>query len=180
MGVWKKIIELGYSRNSSPGNSKPEIFVSSSATGNSETELLVMVETNEVINKWVPKVRRALRSSARWFSDGKEGFVMRGNRPEKKLAKSIGSYTKKDQGAINLVAFSMERHGVFVHKGVGRGYNAKGNGFVVRTAKGPVTRPRVAVEWFNPILDKNVPALADNIARVNTDAAVNATRMKIN
>lgn len=181
MGVWKKLIEQGYSRNSVPGNDRSEVFISSPQTsGGNEVEFLVMVETNEVINKWVPKVRRALRSSARWFSDGKDGFVMRKGRGEKKLAQSIGSYSKKDQGAINMVAFSMERHGVFVHKGVGRGYNARGNGFVTRTAKGPMERQRIAVEWFNPILDKNVPALADDIARVNADAAVNATRMKIN
>jgi len=104
---------------------------------------------------------------------------MRHGRGEKKLAQSIGSYTKKEFGEINTIAFTMERHGVFVHKGVGRGYNARGNGFVTRTAKGPMTRQRVAVEWFNPILDKQVPELADAIAKVNANAAVNATKMKI-
>jgi hypothetical protein len=34
---------------------------------------------------------------------------------------------------------------------------------------------RVAVEWFNPVLDRNIPILADELANINADAAVNAT-----
>ena len=40
-------------------------------------------------------------------------------------------------------------------------------------------RERVAVEWFNPVLDRNIPILADELANINADAAVNATRMRI-
>lgn len=131
---------------------------------------------------WTPKVRRALRSSARWFSDGKSSsFVIRdhGKQVEKRLAESIGSYTRKDSNVINKIAFKFERHGVFVHKGVGRGYRASGTGFVNRIAKGPQLRPRIAVEWFNPVLDKHLPELANRIAQINADAVVNSTAMKI-
>jgi hypothetical protein len=139
---------------------------------------------NAVVLAWAPKVRTQLRSSALWFSNGKtESMVMRGRgakrRQERKLAQSISSKTRQSYGAIDTVTFQFERHGVFVHKGVGRGYNASG-GFVVRTAKHPAVRPRVAVDWFNPVLDKNIPELANRIAEVNADAAINAARMKIN
>lgn len=177
MGLWKTLIQEQLEngqRSRSKGNSEPVISVGGSYYFDIAGE-------NEVIEKWIPKVRRALRSSARWFTDGKEqSFVLRPGRGEKKLAESIGSYTKKDFGAITKVAFKFERHGVFVHKGVGRGYNARGNGFVMRTAKGEQERPRIAVEWFNPVLDKYLPELADNLAKVNADAAINATKMKIN
>ena len=179
MGVWKKLIEQGGNRRVA-GNDKPEIFLGSALDSGSDTDFMVIVEQNAEVQKWVPKVRRALRQSARWFTDGKDSFVMRPGRGEKKLAQSIGSYTKKDHGEINKIAFTMERHGVFVHKGVGRGYNARGNGFVIRTAKGPMEHQRVAVEWFNPILDQLIPELADSIAKVNADASINASRMKIN
>jgi hypothetical protein len=66
-----------------------------------------------------------------------------------------------------------------VHKGVGRGYHASGTGFVNRTAKGPQVHPRVAVEWFNPVLDQYLPELVEKIARINADAVVNSTAMKI-
>ena len=143
----------------------------------------VVADQNAAVLKWVPKVRAALRSSARWFSDGKtESMVIRdhGKQLEKKLANSIDSKFRKDFNVINNISFQFERHGVFVHKGVGRGYQSNGNGFVTRTAKYPARiRERVAVEWFNPVLDKNVPALADQIAEINTEAAINATNMRI-
>lgn len=138
---------------------------------------------NALVLRWTPKVRTALRSSARWFSDGKfESMVIRdgGKQVEKKLAASINSKVSKEFGLANYIGFSFERHGVFVHKGVGRGYQSNGKGFVIRTAKNPAAKQeRVAVEWFNPVLEKYIPELADKITEINADAAVNATRMKI-
>lgn len=163
------------------GNSKPVILVNRSPEETLQ-DMLDTVRTNEYIEMWIPKVRRALRSSARWFSDGKtESFVLRdhGKQTEKKLAESIGSYTQKDVDRIFKIAFKFERHGVFVHKGVGRGYRAAGNGFVNRIAKGPQEHPRVAVEWFNPTLDKFLPELVDRITKINADAVVNSAAMRI-
>lgn len=139
-------------------------------------------QQNKIIRQWIPKVRRSLRSSARRFSDGKpQGFVTRGkksgfSRMENKLAQSIKSKTKKSYGAVEMISFNFERHGVFVHKGVGRGYPISGNK-VIKNPSGKIRKP---VEWFNPIVDKYYPQLADKIAGVNADAAVNATRLKIN
>jgi len=138
---------------------------------------------NAEIQRWTPLVKASLKSSARWFSDGKfmsSVLRHRGNQIEKKLAASIGSKIGKQFGLANYIGFQFERHGVFVHKGVGRGYKAAGKGFVFRTAKNtPEKRERIAVEWFNPILAAKVPILADRIAEINADAAVNATKMKI-
>lgn len=121
---------------------------------------------NALVKKWVPKVRRNLRANARRFVNGKtQPFVVKGNRTEGKLNKSITARTGMDQDVIELVSFQFERHGVFVHKGVSR--------------KHPVSNPRTPQEWFNPALNKHLPELADELAKVNTDAAINATRMKI-
>ena len=131
---------------------------------------------NDAILAWVPKVRTALRTSARRFSDGKdEPFVIRGKQKETKLADSIGSTTSKQYGAIDRVGFKFERHGVFVHKGVGRKYPITGP----QDIKNPSGRVRVAVEWFNPELEKYVPELADTLARINADLALNATKLHI-
>jgi len=166
------------------GNSKPVILVNRTEQETLQ-DMLAGVRQNELIEMWVPKVRRALRSSARWFSDGKtDPFVIRdhGKQTEKKLADSIGSYTKKDIDTITKIAFKFERHGVFVHKGVGRGYHKVKNGFVIKTTKDAEDNPtinRVAVEWFNPVLDQYLPELVEKIARINADAVVNSTAMKI-
>jgi hypothetical protein len=143
-----------------------------------------IAENNAIFQNWVPKVRRALKTSARRFSDGKsQGFVTRGRvkgniHTEGKLAQSITSKTKKDYGSVELVSFNFERHGVFIHKGVGRGYEMV-SGKVIRTAKGPQTGTRVPEEWFNPVLDRYLPELADKLAELDANIAVNATKVKI-
>ena len=79
---------------------------------------------------------------------------------------------------------------MFVHKGVGRGYEMKG-GWVVRITKSedPATHqptwwgdepsPRLPNEWFNPLLEQTLPELTDKLAKINSDAVLNATRMMI-
>lgn len=54
------------------------------------------------------------------------------------------------------VGFKFPRHMVFVHKGVGGGNTSN------RTAK----------EWFNPVIDKNVQKLADELAEDYGELAV--------
>jgi hypothetical protein len=135
---------------------------------------------NSLVLAWVPMVRTKLISSARWFSDGKtEPMVMRGTgskrRQELKLAASIRSKTRQMYGEIDTITYTFERHGVFVHKGVGRGYPISGRGAI----KNPSGKTRVAVEWFNPVLDQNLPELANRIAEVNADAVLNSARAMI-
>ena len=136
---------------------------------------------NRVVRAWASKVRRKLRTSARWFADGKtESMVTRGKisghvRSEGKLFQSIGTRLKQGSGRYDSASFSFERHGVFVHKGVGRGYPLSG-GFITKTVN---PTPRVAVEWFNPVLNLHVPELANKITEMDANAAVNATRLRI-
>lgn len=173
---------MGAEKNAA-ANRSAERKARNKITGSGTQDNGVILEQNAAVIKWIPKVKNALRSSARWFTDGKtESMVIRdhGKQLEKKLAKSIESKFRKEFSVINNVSFQFERHGVFVHKGVGRGYESNGKGFVVRTAKNPARKnERTAVEWFNPVLDKNIPQLADKIAAINADASVNASRIRI-
>ena len=121
---------------------------------------------NNLVKKWAPKVRRNLRTNARKFVNGKtESFVVKGNRTEGKLAKSITARTGMESGVIEFVSFQFERHGVFVHKGVSKGHK--------------LDNPRQKGEWFNPSLDKHLPELADKLAEINANAALNAAKIKI-
>lgn len=86
-------------------------------------------------------IQRRLRDRTSWLIYGKQASKNRPGRIEKNLGDSIKSVTKKSYGVIDRVTYTFERHGVFVHKGVGRGYEMQG-GMVVRTAKSedPATR----------------------------------------
>lgn len=135
---------------------------------------------NQVVLSWVPGVRSKLITSARWFSDGKnQPMIIRGKgskrRNEYKLAASIKSKTRTRDGEIDTITYQFERHGVFVHKGVGRGYPIRG-GMII---KNPSGKTRVAVEWFNPVLDQEMPQLANMIAKINADAVLNSARAMI-
>ena len=141
-------------------------------------------QQNAIVRTWTQRVNRQIRSSASWFQSGKtEPFITRGTgakqRQEGKLVNSIKPSTKETLGEIDTISFSFERHGIFVHKGVGRGWEMAGK-LVRRTAKGEMKNGgRNAVEWFNPIIDINAPILADQIATINANAVLNATKLKI-
>lgn len=134
-------------------------------------------QINDAIRQWMPKVRTALKGSARWFSDGKqEPFVIRrGKQLERKLVNSIETKARYEYGRIMYVGVQIERHGVFVHKGVGRKYPIEGK----QTITNHSGQTRVAVEWFNPVLERHVPELADKLGQIHANLAVNATRMRI-
>ena len=156
---------MGYWKNNFYGGASPVAFANSRSVSITE-QYKIDKEQNAAVLKWVPKVRRNLKTSAMQFTKGKTvSMVTRGTQTEGKLANSIRSKTGKDYGVIELVTFQFERHGVFVHKGVSSGH--------------PISNPREATEWFNPILEKYIPELADRIADINADAALNATRMTI-
>lgn len=147
---------------------------------NEPFSLKEMHELNMAILNWIPKVRTQLKSSTLQFQDGKtKSFIIRkrksGKQKESKLFLSVNSRTHKEFGAIDGVGFLFERHGVFVHKGVGRGYKADGTVSV----KHPSGNPRVPVEWFNPVVNKYVPELANRMAQISADAVLNAARLRI-
>ena len=141
-------------------------------------------EQNAAITQWASMVQRHLRGAAVLLTHGKEGSVARPGRTERKLEDSIRTQSRRTYGVITGQSFMFERHGVFVHKGVGRGYEMRG-GMVERTAKedsifsNNMGKVRVPFEWFNPVIEQSLPELADKLANINADAAVNATRMLI-
>ena len=149
-----------------------------------------------IVVQWSSMVISYMRGAAAVLQHGKEGTIDRKTplHTERRLEDSLRSSTRVNYGVISSVSIQFERHGVFVHKGVGRGYHIQG-GVVIRTAKsdapgeGDHSFPRNKkdrmverhpYEWFNPVIDETLPELANKLAEINADAAVNATRMTIN
>lgn len=98
-------------------------------------------EQNATVKGWANMVTRKLKSSALQFKHGKSGMLQRGKgtiyqRNEDKLVNSIGRKIYMASGLAEGIGFKIERHGVFVHKGVGRGYIMEG-GIVIRNYKSP-------------------------------------------
>jgi hypothetical protein len=161
-------------------------------------------EQNTAVKGWANMVTRKLKSSALQFRHGKSGMVQRGTgtkyqRNEDKLINSIGRKIYMASGLAEGIGFKIERHGVFVHKGVGRGYIMEG-GVVIRGYKTPLgikkqaknsnrsvaskqkisgTINRHPAPWFNPVIENTVPELADKIAVINAEAVINELHAKI-
>lgn len=133
----------------------------------------------QALREWGQKVRPMLISSARQFTKGpKAGFVQRSGKKELPLT-NISTKIIRHNGIADGIGFGIQRHGVFVSKGVGSGYVMSG-GMVMRVAKtqgdGNTRKP---VDWFNPIIDSNVPSIADQVAEIHANLAINAVHMKI-
>jgi len=149
-----------------------------------------LVQLQQEAKQWAQMEVSRLRGRIRSLSSKGKGDLVR----------QLKSKTAIDAlGVLQRVSFSFPRHGVFFQKGVGRGYIMQG-GKVVRgsnpskeTKAYAASKNRVAgkvlkqgsmnrqpQDWFNAVIDQNVPALADIVSKYMADATVNATHMKIN
>lgn len=152
-----------------------------------EPEEIGLEEYNKRVTEWGSKLGNKIRASIRSLTSKGKGD----------LVKSLRLKAKKWYGEVDLLTYQFDRHGVFVHKGVGRGYHMEG-GRVVRGDKpGKVLTAltvnqklhqvvlksarvnRKPAEWFNPVVAENIEGLANLIAEMDADRMVNATKMMI-
>lgn len=71
--------------------------------------------------------------------------------PNKVALKDALKRTLRRQfGSIDRISYNMPRSAIFLHKGVSRGHG--------------IANPRVAKEWYTPIVDKNIDDLANIVA----------------
>jgi hypothetical protein len=80
------------------------------------------------------------------------------------LSKVLRSSVRKSRGMASRISFNMPRHAIFLHKGVGQGR--------------PANRPKGAKPWFNPVIDRNMPDLADKVANGQADLIVNTLNIQ--
>ncbi|HPT21943.1 MAG TPA: hypothetical protein PLR88_08370 [Bacteroidales bacterium] len=139
-------------------------------------------DLREIVSRWGNMVTRSLRNNASRFQHGKSQVIRKisDTKSEKKLAASLSYKVRSLYGVPQSVSFIFSRHGVFVQKGVGRGYKMSG-GMVIRTAKGEGGKTREPNDWFNSTIDRNLPNLERNIAERLADAAIdiNSEKSKI-
>ena len=80
---------------------------------------------------------------------------------------------------ITSIGFAFEEAGLYVHLGVGRGYNREG-GTVVATKKHNRDMLRKPKPWFDPVIEQHIPALEKIVADYCGDLFINTTRLLIN
>jgi len=95
------------------------------------------------------------------------------------LSSSLRTNFRRNAGSINRIGFSFRPYGVYVHKGVGRGYRMQGE-VVVRTAKSkPAPQKRIPKPWFNPVIETFTPDLDEIVGRYYSTAVINTVRIYI-
>ncbi|RYE07719.1 MAG: hypothetical protein EOP44_03175 [Sphingobacteriaceae bacterium] len=102
---------------------------------------------------------------------------------------SLKVKTRMTDGEISQVGFGYNRYLIFVHKGASRGHGGtKGSKWYDKLGRQRSTDPKSfgkmntgssrAKEWLNPVLDKEVPKLADIVAGFKAQAAIDLIKIK--
>lgn len=135
---------------------------------------------NDDIDAWRIDVTRQLRGNVRMLV-----------KQDELLSSSIDSNVYKKNGEPVRLGFSFEREGIYIHKGAGRGQGGfrGGSKWIDRYGKLKKTNPhsfykmgtgnRKPIRWFDPIIDKNLPALADVVAEYAADMQIDASRIYV-
>lgn len=155
-----------------------------------EPSNITQEDYNKRITGWGTQTGVEIRNAIRTLTSKGKGDLLRSLR-----AKSYKWY-----GEVDRIAFHFVRHGVFVHKGVERGYamiggkvlrvngsasmaywkeysRRKNRSFEPKLISGEMKRkPK---EWFNPVVSGRMEKLADLVAEMRADQAVNATKILI-
>ncbi len=141
---------------------------------------------NKEIEQWQDSVAEQVKS----LVSTRSSRVAEGLKPK--------AYTDK-YGLINRLGFSFPRHGVYIHKGAGRGhggftgskwsYVKRTRGIEVDTGIIRHTNPdslgeqnsggRLAFRWFDPVIKSRLPELADICMRHFDTMLIDATRIFI-
>lgn len=172
MGLWKRISESRGNRSGRGAGSWEGPFdVTIQDSGKTQRyersrNADEMEAFNEKLKAWSDKVRGSLPGSI--ASHGIGG---------KNLRRSIRGTFYYEFGEIYRLGFSFRREGIFIHKGVGRGYVMRG-ATVVKTAKteGFNRRPK---PWFNPVIEQYIPELEQIVKDYAHEAIINSTRIYI-
>ena len=146
--------------------------------------------------------RRQVKEKLRQFnSEVKEwmGYViqdLKGNiallvQKDEFLSDSLEPRIYKSKGETERVGFSFAREGIYIHRGAGRGQGGfrGGSKWTDKYGKLKKTNPdsfylmgtgnRQPIRWFDPIIEKNLPKLADIVADYAADMQIDASRIFI-
>lgn len=129
---------------------------------------------NAKIKAWGEKVDSSLRSSiSQW--------VVKDEKLSDSLKQNYRHYGKAPRSGqeITSVGFRFKAEGIYVHLGVGKGYNMEG-GTRILTKKTDSEWRRQPKPWFNPVIEQHIPELLEIVQEYCGSLIINATRIFIN
>lgn len=186
MGLMKRLIE-SRRRAPRPKHSAGESYLPFSLTFVSVSEIDRMERKqdakaryrfNKSVRDWSDQSVSALRTSVKslikrdvLLSDSIRGNIY---------------YDNKYGREAQRVGFSFAREGIFIHKGARRGHGGViGSSWLdrhgVRKHRSPLSAGKLSggIEWFDPVIERRIPQLADIVAEYSAHLQVNATNLYI-
>lgn len=99
-------------------------------------------------------------------------------------------YDKKYAKEANRIGFGFLREGIYIHKGAGRGQGGyQGSKWTDKYGSLKKTNPnslgkmgrgkRQPIEWFNPVIEKELEVLSKIVAEYSADLQIDATKIYI-
>ena len=124
---------------------------------------------NQKLLRWKSGTTAALKSQIGMLTSEGKGELM----------SELRGYVNQDpDGAISSFSWSFPRHGIFLIKGVGRGYVIE-DGKIMRAVRKNNTLytisdtiEREPKDWFNPVIEKRIPELSKMVANYYAEQGV--------
>lgn len=129
---------------------------------------------NAKVRAWGDQVNGALQSSI-------DNWITKDVKLKGSLKQNYRHYGKKiaEGEEVTSIGFGFRPEGIYVHLGVGRGYNMQG-GTRILTKKSNSEWNRNPKPWFNPVIEQHIPALIEIVREYCGTLLVNTTRIFIN
>ena len=129
---------------------------------------------NAKVRAWGNQVDAALRASI-------DNWITKDVKLSKSLKQNYRHYGKPiaEGQEVTSIGFAFKPEGIYVHLGVGMGYNMQG-GTRILTKKTDDKWNRQPKPWFNPVIEQHIPALIEIVREYCGTLLVNTTRIFIN
>jgi hypothetical protein len=118
---------------------------------------------NADAKNWARETQKALKAKLRSLDVKGTG----------RLIKSINYSVGKSFGVANKISYRFPKHGVFVEKGVGRGWPITR----VSSSSAAIKTGRRAKPWFNPIMESEIPVLAERLKILVSEKAMSSIKI---
>ena len=140
-------------------------------------------EFNDAVATWSKQVTQRLKISVK-------SMVTRDHVLSKSIRPNL-YYDRKYAKEVNRVGFSFAREGIYIHRGAGRGqggihgskwYNLRGELKTTNLSSlmKMGTGNRTPKEWFNPVIEQELPKLADIVSEYSASLQIDSTSIYIN
>lgn len=130
---------------------------------------------NRNVRAWGNTVNSALRASI-------DSLIKTDTHLSASLKQNYRHWGKTPQAGqeITSIGFGFEEAGLYVHLGVGRGYNREGGTVVVTKRHNRDEMKREPKPWFDPVIEDHIPALQKIVQDYCGTLFINTTRILIN